>query len=112
LSRDFEKVLDKNESRGYNCACKEPKEVITIKLDTLQIEILLAERKMTQTDLARESGISRQNISTILSRGSCSPKTAGRLAQGFGVPLTELVTSCSKDAKALDEMTLEKGERR
>ena len=55
-----------------------------------KIELILAENGMTKADLSKKSGIARQNISTILSRGTCSPKTAGKLAAGLGVPVAEI----------------------
>lgn len=62
-----------------------------MKINAHKIKLILAEMDMTRTDLAAKCGISRQNISTILTRGTCAPKTAGRLAKGLGVPLTEIV---------------------
>lgn len=35
-------------------------------INTTRIELMLAERGMTQTSLAASCGISRQNISTII----------------------------------------------
>ena len=62
-----------------------------MKINAHKIKLILAEMDMTRTDLTAKCGISRQNISTILTRGTCAPKTAGRLAKGLGVPLTEIV---------------------
>ena len=55
-----------------------------MKLDTTEIVRLLAEQGMTKTELAARSGISRQQISTIIGRGTCAPRTAGKLAAGLG----------------------------
>ncbi len=55
-----------------------------------QIENLLAEQRLTKTELAGRCGISRQSISTIVKRGTCEPRTAGKLAAGLGVPLTTI----------------------
>lgn len=60
-------------------------------INTQRIETLLAERGLTKTSLAAESGISRQNVSTIIRRGTCEPKTAGKLAAGLGVPVAEII---------------------
>lgn len=46
---------------------------------------------MTKTALAEKSGISRQNISTILGRGTCEPKTAAKLANGLGVQICQII---------------------
>lgn len=61
-----------------------------MKLDTYRIKLLMAEREMTQAELAALSGISRQSISTIFGRGTCTLKTAGKLAKGLGVSAGEI----------------------
>lgn len=60
-------------------------------INTKRIETLLAERGMTKAALASSCGISRQNVSTIIRRGTCEPKTAGKLAAGLGVPVAEIL---------------------
>lgn len=62
-----------------------------MKINAHKIKLILAEMEMTRSDLAAKCGISRQNISTILTRGTCELKTAGKLAKGLGVPLAEIV---------------------
>ena len=39
-----------------------------MRIDTLKIEMILAERELTKTAFANICGISRQNISTIMFR--------------------------------------------
>lgn len=56
-----------------------------------KIETCLATQKMSMTRLAEASGISRQNISTIVRRGTCNPCTAGKLAVGLGVNIEDIV---------------------
>ena len=60
-------------------------------INTQRIELMLAERGMTRTALAASCGISRQNVSTIIRRGTCEPKTAGKLAAGLGVSVAEII---------------------
>ena len=62
-----------------------------MNINAIKIETLFAERGMTKKDLAVECGISRQNISTIVRRGTCEPKTAGKLAAGLGVLVTDIM---------------------
>lgn len=62
-----------------------------MNISTMKIETLLAERGMTKAALSESCGISRQNISTIIRRGTCEPKTAGKLAAGLGVPVTDIL---------------------
>lgn len=60
-------------------------------LRSKHIETVLAERGMTKKDLAANCGISAQNISTIIRRGTCEPKTAGKLAAGLGIPVADII---------------------
>ena len=62
-----------------------------MKISATRIETILAERRMTKAALADSCGVSRQNISTIIRRGTCEPKTAGKLAAGLGVAVSEIV---------------------
>lgn len=60
-------------------------------INTTRIETMLAERGLTKATYAANCGISRQNVSTIIRRGTCEPKTAGKLAAGLGVPVAEII---------------------
>ena len=62
-----------------------------MKISAQRIDTILADRGMTKVALAESSGISRQNISTIIRRGTCEPRTAGKLASGLGVPLSDIL---------------------
>lgn len=69
-----------------------------MRLDVLKVKVLLAERRMTQADLAAECGVSPQNISRILTQGHCMPATAGRIAEGLGVHVSEIVVGGAPNA--------------
>lgn len=60
-------------------------------INTRRIETMLAERGLTKAAYAESCGISRQNVSTIIRRGTCEPKTAGKLAAGLGVPVADII---------------------
>lgn len=62
-----------------------------MRLDVMKIIRLLAEQGLTKSELAARSGVSRQNVSTIIGRGTCSPKTAGKLAAGLGISVAEIM---------------------
>lgn len=62
-----------------------------MQLDILKIETFLAENRLSKSECAKRCSISRQNLSTILRRGSCEPITAGKLARGLGIPVSEIV---------------------
>lgn len=62
-----------------------------MRLDVMKIVRILAEQGLTKAELAAKSGVSRQQISTIIGRGTCAPKTAGKLAAGLGVSVLEIM---------------------
>lgn len=62
-----------------------------MRIDRIKIETVLAKRNMTRVQLANQSGVSRQSISTILTRGTCEPRTAGKLAAALEVDVEQLI---------------------
>lgn len=62
-----------------------------MRISKRKIEALLAEHGWTKTFYSEKCGISRQNISTIVLRGSCEPRTARKLAAGLGVSVHEIL---------------------
>ena len=59
-------------------------------INATKIELTLAEMGWTR-ELAARCGISRQNVSTILRRGTAEPKTIGKLAAGLGVQAADII---------------------
>ena len=62
-----------------------------MNINTVIIKLLLAELDMTQADLADKIGMHPQNVSTVLTRGTASPKTIGKLAAGLGVRPKDII---------------------
>lgn len=63
-----------------------------MKVDTRKIAVLMAENSLTQIELAKRAGLCGQQISAVIRRGgTCQPATAGKLAVGLGVPVTEIM---------------------
>lgn len=60
-------------------------------INTKRIETMMAERGLTKKALAESCGISAQNVSTIIRRGTAEPKTVGKLAQGLGIPVADII---------------------
>ena len=60
-------------------------------LDREKVNLILAERKMTVTDLCETAGISRNRFYTVMNSKKITPKTAGRFAGILGVPVTEII---------------------
>lgn len=56
-----------------------------------KIELLLASNEWTKAELAKRCRMSRQSISTIMRRGTCEPRTLGKISAALGVDTEELV---------------------
>lgn len=62
-----------------------------MRIDSIKIKLLMAEQGITQTVLADRCGVSRQNISQALARGTCSTVKLGKLAGALGVSVREII---------------------
>lgn len=62
-----------------------------MKINSHKVRLIMADAGMTQSMLAEKCGIARQNICNILSKGRCTPISAGRLAAALGVPTSDIV---------------------
>lgn len=63
-----------------------------MKLDRTQLDIAVANAGIpSYRQLAQQVGCSAQNLSVILTRGSCKPATAGKIAAALGVPVESIV---------------------
>jgi len=60
-------------------------------LSTSRIRLEMGRQGLTYSDLAERGGLSRQGLYEVLRRGSCTPAMAGKLANGLGVPLEDIV---------------------
>ena len=60
-------------------------------LDTKKIRIILAQKETNQADLAKMCGMRPQALSEILSRGTCTLKTVGKIANALDVEVTEII---------------------
>lgn len=70
---------------------------MSVRLDVQKIACLMADRGLTATKFAERCGVSQTNVSVILNRGRCRPVTAGKLATGLGVPVSEIVEGGAAD---------------
>lgn len=62
-----------------------------MRLDATKIRIALAERVISIKELSKISKVSYNTICAILAGKSCSIVTAGKIADGLGMPVTELL---------------------
>lgn len=56
-----------------------------------KINLALARKKMTVTQLAKKYGVSAQRIRAILNSKKVVPATAGRIAEALEVDVTEII---------------------
>lgn len=68
-----------------------------MEISRAKIETVMAENQLTLSQLSEASGIAKQNISTIMRRGTCTPRTAGRLAKGLNLPVTDIMRKENQD---------------
>lgn len=62
-----------------------------MKLDIFKINVLLAENKITKSQLADKSNISKQWLYMVLGRGYASPQIVNKLAKGLNVEVSEIL---------------------
>jgi plasmid maintenance system antidote protein VapI len=55
------------------------------------INIAMAKRDMNRTALAKALGTSNQAVHAIITRGSTQSETIRRLAEAFGMPVSEFI---------------------
>lgn len=55
------------------------------------IEMILADQQLDKSKLSEKIGCNRSWLSQVISRESCRPATAGRIARGLGVPVSEIL---------------------
>lgn len=60
-------------------------------LDIQKIAMLLAEQGLTYQQLAKRADVSPQTVSTINTRRTCKPLTAGKLARALQVKIQDII---------------------
>lgn len=56
-----------------------------------EFDLMLARRGLTVTSLAKRAQMDKSNVCHILSRGTCRPHNAQRIAAALGVDITEII---------------------
>lgn len=62
-----------------------------MRISKQNVLIAMANAETSAAKLAERIGMKPQNLSTILSRGSCRPETAKKIAAGLGVEIQEII---------------------
>lgn len=63
-----------------------------MKISKPKIKLLMAEQLLTTKELAEKMGMKGNGLSSILTRGSCLPSTAGKIASALGVAPREIAS--------------------
>lgn len=62
-----------------------------MKISKFSVEILLAEKNMTKSEMAKRASLSRQSVNDVLKRGTCEPRTLGKIAAALEVDVEQLI---------------------
>ena len=62
-----------------------------MRINAIAVEVLLAKKNMTKAEMASKATLTRQAVSTVLSRGTCEPKTLGKIAAALEVDIEQLI---------------------
>lgn len=62
-----------------------------MNINPTAIKRMMGANLMTQEQLAKAAGVSRATINTTLLKGSCSTRTAGKIANALGVEPVNIV---------------------
>lgn len=62
-----------------------------MKISNRKIKTLMAMQALTTKALAERMNTQANNLSTVLTRGTCRPETAIRIADALGVSVAEIV---------------------
>ena len=60
-------------------------------INDAKFDLALARSGLTITQAAERAGMSRQRYSVILNQKRITPRTAGKIALGLGVDVTEII---------------------
>lgn len=61
-----------------------------MRFNHFEVQNLIAEKGLTQTEFAQMAGLRRQSLSLILSRGTASLATIGKIAKALDVPVASI----------------------
>ena len=74
-------------------------EVKHMKISTQRIDIRTAELGLTFAKLAERCGMSRQGLSIVRTRGTCTPATAAKLCTGLECKIEDILPGRKDDAE-------------
>ena len=60
-------------------------------VDREKVNLILAKKQLTVTELCETAGYSRNRFYTVMNSKKVSPKTAGKIADALNVDVTEII---------------------
>ena len=63
-----------------------------MKIKEFEVNLMLAEKNLRQSDLAKLSGISRVTINSVLNGKTASARTIHAIAKALDVPVREIIS--------------------
>ena len=66
-----------------------------MQIDADKIRLIVAKQGSSLSELARISGVSRQTVSTTMTRGTCRPETAIKLSEALGIEPESILRSAN-----------------
>lgn len=67
------------------------REVNNLKINKAKLEIAMARAELNRNTLAEVASMPVPTICNVLTRGTCKPATAGRIAKALKVDVTEII---------------------
>lgn len=65
--------------------------------DKRKIKVCMALNGLTTKALAEKIGMQANNLSTVLTRGTCRPETAMRIVTALGVTIKDIIGNYEKE---------------
>lgn len=62
-----------------------------MKISKKKLEIAMARAKMNRNELAKKANMPVPTICNVYRRGTCKPKTAGKIAETLKCDVTEII---------------------
>lgn len=66
-------------------------EVGKMKVNVSKISLIMAQKQLKSQDVAQMGGISRQALSVIRAKGTCTEISLSKIAKGLGVEVEEII---------------------
>lgn len=63
-----------------------------MNLNVFAIKLLIAESELSFAKLAEKAGVDRSALYNTIRKGTCTPRTAGKIAHALGVSVADIVT--------------------